>query len=386
MKTIQKFILSKIQSHFIGKALITLMIVSAAQTLFAQDTINPPPSGYDSHKSGIAHGTTKIDTFYSSVVGASRRTRIILPPGYNKDSTYNVLYLLHGIGGDINEWYSNGAPLNILDNLYARSRIAPMIVVLPNGRAMLDDSPGSNIYAADKVAGFANFEFELIKDLVPYIDTTYPVKRENGARAIAGLSMGGGQSLNFGLAHLDTFAWVGAFSPAPNTKDTASLFPDFTADTAKLSGLWISCGDADGLFYISQNTHKFLKNNHVKHYFKVEPGKGHDWSVWKPGLYYFAQRIFGRVAQMDTIPKAGISQNPYESEFNISYDQSNQTITILGNNIIKKLSIYDINGRLIISDSKIRNNMININKLSNGVYLVTIFNGKRNLNAKVLKF
>jgi enterochelin esterase-like enzyme len=191
----------RIRWDFIRELLIALIILSNPQILFAQDNIDPPP------------------------------------PGYTTDSTYNVLYLLHGIGGDINEWYNYGAPHNILDNLYAEGKIDPMVVVLPNGRAMVDDSPGSNIFAEDKIAGFANFEFELIKDLVPFIDTSYCAKSNREARAIAGLSMGGGQALNFGLAHLDTFAWVGAFSPAPNTKAAASLIPDLSEDTAKISAL-----------------------------------------------------------------------------------------------------------------------------------------------------
>ncbi len=254
-----------------------------------------PPLGFDSYKTSIAHGKTEVVSYYSSTVGVNRQTRIYLPPGYNTDSTYNVLYLLHGIGGDINAWYNYGVPHYILDNLYATGKIAPMVVVLPNGRAMTDDSPGSDIFAPDKVAGFANFEFELIKDLIPFIDTTYAVKPVREARAIAGLSMGGGQALNFGLAHLDTFAWIGAFSPAPNTKDAVSLIPDLSKDTTKISSLWISCGSDDGLLWVSQNTHNFMVQNNIDHYYLIEPGKGHEWSVWKSGLYHFVQRVFGGV-------------------------------------------------------------------------------------------
>jgi enterochelin esterase-like enzyme len=373
-----------IKISFIGKLFLALMIISDSDSLFSQDTINPPPAGFDTYNKNIPHGTYKVVSFYSSVVGATRQTRILLPPGYTKDSTYNVLYLLHGIGGDIDEWFYNGAPLNILDNLYARGRIAPMIVVMPNGRAMLDDSPGSNPYAADKVAGFANFEFELIKDLVPFIDTAYPVKPGREARAIAGLSMGGGQALDFGLAHLDTFAWVGAFSPAPNTKDTSSLFPDLTSDTSKISALWISCGDADGLFFISQNTHNFLVNNNINHYFLVEPGKGHDWTVWKPGLYHFTQRIFGRVAQGD--PQTSLFNYYNESEPIIYYDQLHQAIRLLSNNGIKKLSIYDLNGRLRLTNYNVSSNTINIGHLSDGVYFIDLFDGKKSLHSKIVKF
>ena len=173
-----------------GKVIMVSMILFKCMVPCAQDAIPSPPAGFDAYRSNIPHGTTEVVSYYSSTVGISRNTRIYLPPGYNQDSSYNVLYLLHGIGGDINEWYNFGAPHYILDNLFAENKIAPMIVVLPNGRAMVDDSPGSDIFAPDKVAGFANFEFELIKDLIPFIDTTYAVKSDREARAIAGLSMG----------------------------------------------------------------------------------------------------------------------------------------------------------------------------------------------------
>ena len=373
-----------IKRDFIIQSFITLMIIIDSQVLLSQDNIAPPPSGFDSYKANIAHGISDVVSYYSSTVGVNRQTRIYLSPGYTADSTYNVLYLLHGIGGDINEWYNNGTPYYILDNLYAEGRIAPMIVVLPNGRAMVDDSPGSDIFAPDKVAGFANFEFELIKDLIPFIDTTYAVKPGREARAIAGLSMGGGQALNFGLANLDTFAWVGAFSPAPNTKNAASLIPDLSEDTAKISALWISCGSADSLLYISQNTQDFMVQNNIDHYYLIETGKGHDWSVWKPGLYHFAQRIFGQVPEADN-PDTGLS--PYgDAAFSMSYNPADQAIVSFGNTGIKKVNIYDINGRLIQSDSNVRNERLNIAHLSNSVYLVVISDGKSKFYGKLVKF
>ncbi len=108
--------------------------------------------------------------------------------------------------------------MEILDNLYAEKKIVPMIVVMPNGRAMKDDRAEGNIMAPEKVQAFATFEKDLLNDLIPFIEKNYPVIKNRESRAIAGLSMGGGQSLNFGLGNLDTFAWVGAFSAAPNTK------------------------------------------------------------------------------------------------------------------------------------------------------------------------
>lgn len=356
--------------------------------LNSQDNIPPPPAGYDSYKATVPHGKTEVVSYYSSTVGKNRQTRIYLPAGYTKDSSYNVLYLLHGIGGDINEWYNNGSPNLILDNLNATGTIAPMIVVLPNGRAMEDDSPGSDIFAADKVAGFANFEFELINDLIPFIDTTYSVKPGREARAIAGLSMGGGQALNFGLAHLDTFAWVGAFSPAPNTKAANQFFPNIEEDTAKLLALWISCGGADNLLYISENTHNFMTDNEIEHYYLIQAGKGHDWSVWKPGLYYFTQRIFGNVPVIDTTsttkPSALNNQKPDAP--GIYYSSASQLLHLQNEHSIQNLYIYDLHGKVSLTKSYITSNSVDISGLRNGIYFVSVESGNHRIYSKFVKY
>lgn len=365
------------------KTVLTSLVMLCPQLIFSQSTISPPPSGFDSCDSNIPQGKSEIVSYYSSTVGINRNTRVLLPPGYTEDSTYNVLYLLHGIGGDINEWYSQGVA-SIFDYMCSEAKIAPMIVVLPNGRAMVDDSPGGDIFAADKVAGFANFEIELIKDLIPFIDTTYSVKRNREARAIAGLSMGGGQALNFGLAHLDTFAWVGAFSPAPNTKAANMLLPDLE-DSAKLSGLWISCGTADGLLYIAKNTHEFMAQNKISHYYVVEPGKGHDFSVWKPGFYYFAHMIFGKKLDVDTTAYNGVSQLIKKEVFNIVYDFNNQIIRILYDKPVRSINIFDINGR-IVPNLNVDNNIVNVSHLSSGVYFIMLYDGNKALQQKFVKY
>ncbi len=202
-----------------------------------------------------------------------------------------MLYLLHGIGGDEKEWYSQGHPEIILDNLYAQGKVEPMIVVLPNGRAMKDDRATGNIFDSAKVQAFATFEQDLLNDLIPYIQKHYPVYTDREHRAVAGLSMGGGQSLNFGLGNLDKFAWVGGFSSAPNTKTPEALVPDPAKARQQLRLLWISCGDADGLMSFSKRTHDYLVAHNVPHIFYVEPGV-HDFKVWKNDLYMFSQLLF----------------------------------------------------------------------------------------------
>jgi enterochelin esterase-like enzyme len=198
------------------------------------------------------------------------------------------LYLLHGIGGDETEWERFCAPDVVLDNLVADGKAVPMILVMPNGRAQKNDRAEGNIYAA--APAFATFERDLLDDVIPAIESCYSTYTNRESRALAGLSMGGGQSLNFGLAHPDTFAWIGAFSSAPNTKPPSELVPDVAA-AKNLKLVLLSSGNQDGLIKISQGVHAYLKTNGVPHIWHVD-GNGHDPTHWRNSLYYFAQLIF----------------------------------------------------------------------------------------------
>lgn len=249
-----------------------------------------PPKDYDKKRDGIDRGKLETVEYDSATVGVKRKARVYTPPGYNSDTKYPVLYLLHGIGGDENEWARGGVPDVILDNLYADKKAVPMLVLMPNGRASKDLTARDPI--PKQSPAFAAFEKELLNDLIPFVEKTYPVKAAHESRAIAGLSMGGGQSLNFGLANLDTFAWVGGFSSAPNTKRPADLIKDHTEASKKLKLLYVACGDKDTLFRISEGVHKMLDENKVPHEYRVIPGGRHDFKVWKSDLYHFAQLIF----------------------------------------------------------------------------------------------
>jgi len=275
-------------------------------TAISQNLVTPAPIGFDIVRESIPHGKIDTITYLSKTVGAKRKALIYTPPGFVKGKKYPVLYLLHGIGGDEKEWFNQGQPQLILDNLYAEKRVEPMIVVLPNGRAIKDDRAGGNIMAADKVQGFATFEKDLLNDLIPYIEKNYPVIKDSEHRAIAGLSMGGGQSLNFGLGNLDKFAWVGGFSSAPNTKTPLELMPNPELAKTKLKLLWISCGDKDGLMNFSKRTHDYMKTNGVPHIFYVDHGY-HDFKVWKNSLYMYSQLLFKPVdvTSFDKISNAG---------------------------------------------------------------------------------
>ncbi len=269
--------------------LIAFLLFTIGGLCFSQ--IQPAPAGFDAVRENIPHG--KIDTvFYeSTTVGTRRRTLVYTPPGYSQDKKYPVFYLLHGIGGDEKEWLKHGQPQVIFDNLYADKKLEPMIVVLPNGRAMKDDRAIGNMFDSARVQAFSTFEKDLLHDLIPFIEKTYPVYADREKRALAGLSMGGGQSLNFGLGNLDTFAWVGGFSSAPNTKLPELLVQNPDEVKNKLKLLWISCGDADRLLVFSERTHKYLDQHNVPHVYYLETG-AHDFKVWKNDLYLFSQLLF----------------------------------------------------------------------------------------------
>lgn len=272
--------------------ILTLLYADAS----AQQIVKQAPKGFDSLRADIPHGKIDTLTYRSKTVDTLRRTLIYTPPGFSKKKKYPVLYLLHGIGGDEKEWLNGGKPQVILDNLYAEGQIEPMIVVMPNGRAMKDDRAKGNIFDSAKVAAFATFEKDLLNDLIPFIEKKYPVLTDREHRAIAGLSMGGGQSLNFGLGNLDKFAWVGGFSSAPNTKTPQQLIPDPELAKSKLKLLFISCGDNDGLIGFSKRTHEYLFEKNVPHIYYIEPGV-HDFKVWKNGLYMFSKFLFKPVDQ-----------------------------------------------------------------------------------------
>jgi enterochelin esterase-like enzyme len=251
------------------------------------------PAGFDSARENDPRGTIELFDYDSSVTNSRRSACVYLPPGYSSAQRYPVLYLLHGIGGDQHEWAGYVKADAILDNLIAGEKSVPMIVVMPNGRALPDDrSPAADkVFTPENAAGFAKFERDLLDSLIPAIDAHYPTIADREHRALAGLSMGGGQTLNFGLGHLDTFAWLGAFSPAPNTRPPAELISDPAAARTQLKLLYLSCGNQDGLINVSQGVHVYLKARDFPHIWNVDDHP-HDRPTWAGNLYHFAQRLF----------------------------------------------------------------------------------------------
>jgi enterochelin esterase-like enzyme len=251
--------------------------------------VDDPSPDFNVVREDIPHGAVEMIEYESKSVGTRRKMNVYTPPGYSAEKKYPVLYLLHGIGGDETEWQRFCKPEVILDNLIASDKAVPMIVVMPNGRAQKNDRPEGNIFAA--APAFEDFEADLFGSVIPAIESRYSVMADREHRALAGLSMGGGQTLNIGLTHPDEFAWIGAFSSAPNTRSPQELVrdPDDLRDKLKL--LWLACGNKDGLISISQGVHAYLKEQGVPHVWHVD-SHGHDAEEWSKNLHLFAQRLF----------------------------------------------------------------------------------------------
>ena len=248
----------------------------------------PAPAGFDQPREDGSHGKVGEVSYDSKSVGVKRKMVVYTPPNYDPAKRYPVLYLLHGIGGTEWEWLGAGVANLILDNLIAEGKATPMIAVMPNGRARPNDRAEGNVF--EGAPAFGVFDKDLLGSVIPFVDSHYATLADREHRGLAGLSMGGGQSLNFGLANVDTFAYVGGFSSAPNTFPPAKLVPN--PDKVKaLKLLWVSCGDKDGLMGISQGVHQYLKEKSIPHIWHVDSG-GHDFPVWKNDLYWFAQKIF----------------------------------------------------------------------------------------------
>jgi enterochelin esterase-like enzyme len=272
-----------------------------------------PPAGFNTQRE-VPHGELTVVQYDSKSLGTHRQVRVYTPPGYSADKKYPVLYLLHGIGGNDREWTEgpNCCHANkVIDNLIAEGKVQPMILVFPNGNASITAAASAD-YAGEGAgarrgggapgggAGFDGwgtaFENDLLKDIIPLIESKYSVYADRDHRALAGLSMGGGQTLNIGLSHTDVFANVGGFSSAPNTREFGGMSPgskllEDPAAAKTLKVLWISSGNKDGLIRVSQGVHKMLKDNGVPHIWHVD-GNAHDTKHWDNALYLYSQLIF----------------------------------------------------------------------------------------------
>lgn len=255
------------------------------------------PDAYAVEKKDVTYGTLETIEYDSTTTGTTRKANIILPAGYDETKKYPVLYLLHGIGGDHNEWMGAN-PVVLIGNMIASQEAEEMIVVMPNVRARADDAGNpSDIFTPEHFAAFDNFINDLQNDLMPYMEENYPILTGRENTAIAGLSMGGRESLYIGLTMADTFGYVGAFCPAPgvlpyDVEDGLFEEEDFKLPEGYDSLVMIVEGNHDTVVGQWPSTyHKTLEENGVEHVYYVTEG-GHDFTVWKHGLYNFAKKLF----------------------------------------------------------------------------------------------
>ncbi|MCL5745903.1 MAG: alpha/beta hydrolase-fold protein [Acidobacteria bacterium] len=241
----------------------------------------------------VPHGTVHIHWYHSEAIGAPRSVYVYTPPGYEAGKqNYPVLYLLHGSGDTESGWVTVGRANLILDNLIAAGKAKPMVVVMPFGHplpAVGLGAPGAR--GGDRAA----FTAELLDQLMPMVEKTYRVSAKAEDRAIAGLSMGGGQSFSIGITHLDRFRWIGVFSMGMRGSEAeqpwAGALADGAAVNRQLRLLWIACGKADGLFGPAQALSGALAKHKIKHTFQASEG-GHTWWVWRGYLHEFAPLLF----------------------------------------------------------------------------------------------
>ena len=248
-----------------------------------------PPADITKRNPASPAGKLTLAEYTSTTVGTTRKLNIYTPPGYTKDKKYPVLYLLHGIGGDETEWQRFATVDVLADNLIQAGKLRDVIIVMPNGRAQKNDKAEGNVFAA--APSFAVFEKDLLTDVIPFIEKTYSVLPGRENRAIAGLSMGGGQTLNFGFGNADKFGAIGAFSSAPNTMDAVKLIPDPDVTRKHQTYIYLSCGSKDSLFGISRKTHVYLADKKITHHWNVD-SHAHDPTHWRNNLYWFLQGAF----------------------------------------------------------------------------------------------
>lgn len=266
---------------------------------------------------GVARGGVTRHAYHSAVANDDRDFFVYTPASYDpkRAQAYPVLYLLHGLGDDAERWLTGGGgAANILDNLIAQNKAVPMVVVTPLGYGTSQGPTGGR--GSQNLIGYSKI---LLEEVMPMVDKAYNVSKNRDQRAIAGLSMGGAETLYVGLNHLDKFAWIGAFSSAPMLFPAAAdaaaavgpggggrgapqpmepavfakTFPTLDAKAnSQIRMLWIVCGTDDGLIGVNRQFKDWLRSKGVQFTEQEVPNMAHVWPLWRQNLTDMAPRLF----------------------------------------------------------------------------------------------
>jgi len=245
----------------------------------------------------VPHGEIHRHFYRSAVAEDDRDYYVYTPAGYDPkaQTMYPVLYLLHGFSDDASGWTAVGHANVIFDNLIAQGKIKPMIVVMPLGYGTMEMIRlGWNAWDHTDVRNknFANFQKALLTEVMPRAESEYRIAQDRDSRAIAGLSMGGSESLLTGLNHLDKFGWIGAFSSGGIPEDFDKDFPGLDSKAnSQIHLLWVACGTEDRLIDVNRKFRGWLKTKGIQHTDIETPGM-HTWMVWRRNLTEFTQLLF----------------------------------------------------------------------------------------------
>jgi enterochelin esterase-like enzyme len=274
--------------------------------LFTSSEVHVPgPGSLPWETNDVPHGVIHHHFYKSAIVGDQRDYYVYTPPGYDPESKtqYPVLYLLHGYSDDASGWTAVGRANLILDNLIAKGKAKPMLIVMPLGYGAPEIVQRTPVFGAVfrdatlRQRNYERFREALFQEVMPAVERDYHVKADRESRAIAGLSMGGAESLLTGLNTLDKFAWVGAFSAGGLDSDYAKDFPKLDAGAnAQLRLLWIACGTEDRLIEPNRKFRAWLDTKGV-HFTAIETPGMHTWMVWRRNLSNLAPMLFQNAGQ-----------------------------------------------------------------------------------------
>jgi enterochelin esterase family protein len=257
----------------------------------------PGPSSLPWEINDVPHGVLHHHFYKSGVVGDQRDYYVYTPPGYDaaaKKRKYPVLYLLHGYSDDASGWTAVGRANVILDNLIAQQKARPMIVVMTLGYGAPEIVAHGAVTLSHndlRQRNLDKYRESLLTEVIPEVEREYRTLTDTNSRAIAGLSMGGSESLFVGLTS-NRFAWIGAFSTGGLSDDLNQQLSEMKPDNLRtLKLLWIACGTDDHLFPTNQRIREWLTSKGIKHTDIDTPG-AHTWMVWRRNLANFAPLLF----------------------------------------------------------------------------------------------